>query len=372
MENMILIDLETGGLEVESGIYEVALIVIEDGQPVEKLQLGNIMDESLIERGYGAGYYECSDDTLLKEKFNEVLSKYQYPLVAHRGSFDRKFLVYYDWIDEDYPFYDSIRAIKLVNPKLFSYSMSHLMEYLEYDKEQPHTAIGDVEILYDILNYFKPTIWLPIGEQARKKRNGSSQSIDFTKYNFEKVKDIFHGKTMVFTGKGFYERKYLAQLAVKCGAIVDKGVTKRTEILVVGEDSGQKLKKATDLGCEIMDMSDFYELVYGIELEDVYKAPITIKPKADTENIENKVIEDNFITGKRVALSCMKASIKEKLAKVITNLGGTPSMELRVKKTDLWIYQANGEEHERMEKAIANEIEHMTLGKFNKLIEQYL
>lgn len=361
MDNMILIDLETGGFEVESGIYEVALMVIEDGQPVEKLQLGNVKDEALIERGYGAGYYECSNDNELKGKFIEVLNKYQYPLVAHNGSFDRKFLLHYEWIDENYPFYDSLRAIKLVNSKLFSYSLSHLMEYLEYDKNQSHTAIDDVEILYNIIKYFKPTTWLPIGTLSKS----NSQYKNYSNYTFEQVKNIFNGKTVVFTGKGIHARKYLIQLAIKCGAVVSNSVTKKTEILVVGEDSGKKVQQANELGCEIMTMSEFYELVTGVEIEEVYEAP-----KKESKTTENS--KQTIVTGKIVALTRMKESIKEKVAQIITDLGGIPSKTFRANTAQLLIYQSNRAEEDILEKAKANNVEIMTLGKFNKLIEEYL
>ena len=40
LEKMILIDLETGGLQPENGIYEAALLAIENGKIVDKLHIG--------------------------------------------------------------------------------------------------------------------------------------------------------------------------------------------------------------------------------------------------------------------------------------------------------------------------------------------
>ena len=136
MENYILVDIETGSFDVESGIYEVALMVVENGQPIEKVLLGDIEDMDLIGTGYGNGYYDCSENEDFIKEFKEVLDKYKFPLIAHNGSFDRKFLVYYKWLNEEYPFCDSIRAIKLANTKLFSYSMAHLIDYLGIQKDQ--------------------------------------------------------------------------------------------------------------------------------------------------------------------------------------------------------------------------------------------
>lgn len=368
MENFILIDIETGSFNVESGIYEVALMVIENGEVIKKVHFGEIEDEALINAGYGSGYYECSDNEEFKQIFKGILDKYNHPLVAHNGSFDRKFLIYYNWLDEDYPFFDSIRAIRLSNPRLFSYSMSYIIDYLGFEKYQTHTAMEDVELLFSVINHFKPTTWLQIGEQVRKSRNGANP-IDFTKFNFDTIKDIFHSKTMVFTGKGFYERKYLAQLAVKCGAIVDNGVTKRTNILVVGEDSGKKLQKAIDLGCEIMDMSNFYELVHGIEIENVYKSS---RPKITSDNTKIDSVDIPLIKNKKIVLACMSDSLKEKLSDIIIKFDGTPKKTFRVKDTDLLIYKSSSIEDERIEKAKINGIPYITLGEFNKIIEPYL
>ncbi|WP_252214668.1 BRCT domain-containing protein [Clostridium sp. VAP41] len=367
MDKYILIDIETGSFEVESGIYEVALIVVENNEIIKKIHFGEIEDESMISNGFGNGYYECSENEKIIGEFKEVLAEYSYPLVAHNGSFDRKFLVYYNWIDEEYPFYDSLRAIKVSNTKLFSYSMSHLIDYLGFNESQKHTAMGDVELLFEVINRFNPTIWLPIGEQARRKRENGSNRIDFKAYNFEIVKDIFEGKTLVFTGKGFYERKYLAQLAIKCGAIVDKGVTKRTDILVVGTDAGSKLEKAKELGSEIMDMADFHEMVFGVELEEVYKT--NNKEQVLEENIGDSAITE-LLKGKKISLYPMKVSLANKVSEIVSKYGGIPLSALRVKETDLLVYQPYAEDMVTVQRARDKGIETMTLGRFNKLINE--
>lgn len=76
------------------------------------------------------------------------------------------------------------------------------------------------------------------------------------------MKDIFHGKTIVFTGSGPWERNRLIQPVKQLGGIAKDYITKKTNILVVGEDAGKfKLKKAEELGIEIIDMFDFLTTV---------------------------------------------------------------------------------------------------------------
>ncbi len=190
MNNMILIDLETQSFEVESGIYEVAALAVKNGEIIDKLYLAIVEDESLIHEGFGAGFKEISNNAEIINEFKTFLNKYSYPLVAHNGSFDRKFLVYYNWIDENYPFYDSIRAIKYKNPKLFSYSLEYLIDFFDINNKKLHHSMNDVLILHDILNIVKPDIWIPIGFK-NSKSNSHNYKLDNLKIDFEVVKNLF-------------------------------------------------------------------------------------------------------------------------------------------------------------------------------------
>lgn len=72
----------------------------------------------------------------------------------------------------------------------------------------------------------------------------------------------FLGKTFVFTGelKG-YSRKEGEDLVKKLGAKAAGSVSKLTSYVVAGEAAGSKLKKAKELGVEILDEAGFEKLV---------------------------------------------------------------------------------------------------------------
>lgn len=258
MDNMILVDLETGSFEVESGIFEVGLMVIKDSEIVERLHLGDIEDLSLIKVGKGKGYKECSNNEGFICEFKKIIDKYKFPLVAHNAPFDRKFLVYYEWIEKDYPFYDSIRAIKAAMPNLKSYSIEALVNHLEIDNKYLHTADEDVEVLWNVIRKVKPEEWFQLGEATKSERKSKYEKLDALKQEFEVVKDVFHGQTIVFTGNGPWERNKLIQIVKQLGGEAKNSITKKTNILVVGEEAGKtKLQKAEELGIEIVDMFDF-------------------------------------------------------------------------------------------------------------------
>lgn len=167
MKNMILIDLETQNFDVRSGIYEVACVVVEDYRVVDQLYLGKKIDGYTGSTRYGYGHHNICRDRESIGRFKDFIAKYPYPLVAHNASFDRKFLLYYRWIDRDYPTYCSIQAIKGKIPYLPSYSLQNLIRHYRIGDEVEHTAMSDTMNLYKLLCIVRPEIWIPL-EQAVK------------------------------------------------------------------------------------------------------------------------------------------------------------------------------------------------------------
>lgn len=171
MDKMILIDLETQDFSVHSGIFEVACLVVENFEVVDQLYLGKEIPGYKGERRYGFGFYDISKDEEHINRFRELLNKYPYPIVAHNCPFDRKFLVYYEWIKADYPAYCSMRAIRMADNSLGSYALHNLVAHYKVANEVEHTALSDIENVYKILQIVKPKTWLPVGTQFKGKSN---------------------------------------------------------------------------------------------------------------------------------------------------------------------------------------------------------
>ena len=81
---------------------------------------------------------------------------------------------------------------------------------------------------------------------------------------FEKIQikeSILTGKNVVITGSiEGYSRTSAKELAEKLGANVQSSISKNTDILIVGEKAGSKLKKAEELGVQIMSADEFTAL----------------------------------------------------------------------------------------------------------------
>ncbi|MTK22558.1 hypothetical protein GMA92_14165 [Turicibacter sanguinis] len=382
LNEMIILDIETGGLSPEDGIFEVAMIAVQNNEIIDELHLGIINDDSKINLGYGRGYDNISDNFEIINKFNSFLKRYKFPIVAHNGSFDRKFLMFYNWIETDYPFYDSVRAFRLEIPGLFSYSLSVLIDFFDIEYKYRHTATEDVKILYKLIQIINPKLWVPIGTSLKtlkssnkqSTQNNSGKNFNSLKVDFETVKDIFNGKNIVFTGKGPYKRDDLMQLAKKCGAeISSNSITKKTNLLIVGEKAGSKLQKAKELGIEIMDMDDFFEMTTGIEIETSSNISTNseIYTTKTTTNINEPHLLSEVFKNETISFIPMPLSMCERLSKIVISHGGTALGRLRHKETTMLVYHFsypyNEEDYSTIQKAKDLGIPTLSLGKFNKL-----
>ncbi|MBR6012370.1 MAG: NAD-dependent DNA ligase LigA [Selenomonadaceae bacterium] len=79
----------------------------------------------------------------------------------------------------------------------------------------------------------------------------------------EKIIDSgISGKIFVLTGTlSKYTRNDAAKKIEELGGIVKNSVSKKTDFLIVGEDSGSKLQKAEELGIKILNESEFEKLI---------------------------------------------------------------------------------------------------------------
>lgn len=72
----------------------------------------------------------------------------------------------------------------------------------------------------------------------------------------------FDGLTFVLTGTlSHYGRREAQEIIEKFGGKTSSSVSKKTSIVLAGEDAGSKLRKATDLGIRIINEDEFEEMI---------------------------------------------------------------------------------------------------------------
>lgn len=72
-----------------------------------------------------------------------------------------------------------------------------------------------------------------------------------------------NGRTFCITGTFEYPRKDIQKEIESCGGIFVSGVTKKTEVLFVGDNAGSKLKKAEELGILVIPEEHFRAYLNG-------------------------------------------------------------------------------------------------------------
>lgn len=188
--------------------------------------------------------------------------------------------------------------------------------------------------------------------------------IDYKKIDFNSAREILGGKNVVFTGRGFLVRGELMRLARQAGANVDTVVTKKCDLLIVGEKPGSKLRKAKVLGCEIITTNDFKDILEGkisnVE-NDIDEDILNINTN---ENI-NEVI---YILRKNILLLINNEAIKMKTIRNIKLNGGNIIENFEDEKVDLIVYQPSSKITNILDKAKKDNINTISLGVFNKML----
>ena len=188
--------------------------------------------------------------------------------------------------------------------------------------------------------------------------------IDYKKIDFNSAREILGGKNVVFTGRGFLVRGELMRLARQAGANVDTVVTKKCDLLIVGEKPGSKLRKAKVLGCEIITTNDFKDILEGkisnVE-NDIDEDILNINTN---ENI-NEVI---YILRKNILLLINNEAIKMKTIRNIKLNGGNIIENFEEEKVDLIVYKPSSKITNILDKAKKDNINTISLGVFNKML----
>lgn len=351
MDKMILVDLETGGFQVEDGILEVGVFVVENGSIVEVLHLGNVEDEEMINEGMGAGYGYIEEDEKYRSLFKDLLAKYNYPLVAHNASFDRKFLVHYGWLPEDYTVYDSIRALKIRHPHLFSYSMDFVTNYFDVEQEHAHTALGDVLALHKVIQKAQLSTWIPLYKPLPSQFDSKAKSFLERDLKLKGESSVFKGKHMVFTGASQFPRVLMQEIAVACGATVGNSVNKKTDYLICGEKVGQsKINRAIELEVPMYNDDWFIDIVFkDLSLEQsenetrgtIWVEEIVKVNPNPYENSPYKRLAE--FEGKKVNVACLKWNIQSRIIELLEGMGASVVKSPSGKKVDYMIYTDNGD-----------------------------
>ena len=266
MTNFVALDLETANMD-RSSICQIGITEVVDGviQPSKSWLVqpeGNYYDPFNIEI-HGIKPEDTANSPSFPEVWKEV-----YPylkdkiVVAHNTSFDMYALRdAFDNYQMEYPSFDyfcTLRIARYIVKGCYSYSLDVVLDYLGIEFEGHHKADNDslgcaklllkclemdgstLEDLESKYNFhrgkFAPNTF--IAHLAKKNKLTKTELLDSLEEHPELADEgnYFYGKNVCFTGTCIYgTRKKLLQKIKDIGGIPSDSVTKKTDVLVVGQ-----------------------------------------------------------------------------------------------------------------------------------------
>lgn len=305
MTNFVALDLETANMD-RSSICQIGITEVIDGvvQPSRSWLVqpdGNDYDPFNIDI-HGIKPEDTADSPEFPEVWKEV-----YPylkdkiVVAHNTSFDMYALRdAFDNYQMEYPTFDyfcTLRIAKYIVKGCYSYSLDVVLKHLGIEFEGHHKADNDsrgcAELLLKCLEMdgsaledleskynfhrgkFAPNTF--IAHLANKNKQTKTEMLGSLEEHPELIDEgnYFYGKNVCFTGTCSYgTRKELLQKIKDIGGIPSDSVTKKTDVLVIGQQDYRvvgedgmskkqvKAKSLLDNGqdIEILSEREFLEL----------------------------------------------------------------------------------------------------------------
>lgn len=286
IEDYCVIDLETTGLSFQyDDVIEIGIIKIRNDKIIDKFQtlinpgypipdfiteITGITNEMLVNQPC---FLEIKKD-ILNFIDNDII-------IGHNTSFDLNFIRHKFNIELKNKYMDTVQFCRKLYPELDHHRLSDMVNLLKLTRNE-HRSISDciaTKELYDCIKKKMDDQAIKIDDIFKKNKN-YSKHIDITNITSQEdmidEDNFFFQKHCAFTGTlDKMTRKQAMQLVVNVGAILDNGVTKSTNYLILGNNDycksikggkSNKHKKAEKLklsgqDIDIIDENTFYELI---------------------------------------------------------------------------------------------------------------
>lgn len=253
LTDYIVLDLETTGFSPQNDeIIEIAMLKFSDGKYCSHFEsLVNPMISIKNSDVHGL----TNDDLLSAPKLSSIISDIEefignHIIVGHNTVFDLSFLheAFKKHLDLEKKFYylDTCAIAQDVYPHFSCFQLQSLAAKLDIAEQTAHRAMSDIIVTHRLLHCCTAAQCRYTFEYLRTK--SFSKRKGFNRPKFESINpdlipvqvdsfDLNHPlyeKRVVFTGTCQAPREDLMQMAKNVGAIVDKGVTLKTNYLIVG------------------------------------------------------------------------------------------------------------------------------------------
>ncbi len=290
-----VIDIETTGFDPRyDEIIEIAALKVIEGRIVDTFQ-SLVKPESPVD-SYITELTGIDNDMLKNApKIDDVILDFykflgDYILVGHNVNFDINFL--YDIQELTNDFIDTMRISRKLHTTLKHHRLKDIVSFYNIDAKTFHRSLADCQATFecykkmaeDVLREYETFENFKKMFKAIKNKYGISgkyknqQSFDnlLEKINTDEENDLFQ-KVCVFTGTlDKMSRSTATAIVEKLGGICGKGVTSKTNYLILGNNDycktikdgkSNKHKKAEQLklkgyDIEIISENVFYDMIF--------------------------------------------------------------------------------------------------------------
>ncbi len=248
--NYVVLDLETTGFDPRyDEIIEIGAIKVIDGKIVDTFQtLVKPEDEidDFISELTGITNEMLANAPKIEDVFDDTLDFIgDNIIIGHNVHFDINFLYDNSMRIKNTPLtnnmINTLRISKRLIKDVENHKLVTLSNYFNINSEGSHRALKDCEMTYQLYNLLKQYAIdnnIDIKEVFKShKAHLKANDIKPTETSFDETHALY-GKVVVFTGKlDNLLRKEAMQLAVNKGAICGDNITKKTNFLVLGDNS---------------------------------------------------------------------------------------------------------------------------------------
>lgn len=303
-DSYVVLDIETTGLRAEDcEVIEVAAIKVVDGKVVDEfeelIRPYNTVDGQII------SLTKITNSMLEdKRRFNEVGEDFKQfvgdnILVAHNANFDVNFLIHHFKDNElgkfSNDFIDTLRLARVGIKDTKDHKLETLLDYFDIKQTDSHRAMIDVVNTHKLylelkeLNKDNPDLFKP------RRRNNFYARTDLTEIESETPHDeidkenYFYNKKVSFTCDLLdFVKEDVAQTIVNLGGDIQKGVTLKTDILILGDLKSQIDRYGKESSKHLKAL-DYIERGQDLEIieEQLLKEILDANGIIDTEEIES-------------------------------------------------------------------------------------
>ena len=144
-----------------------------------------------------------------------------------------------------------IRHVGFKTARILAIKFQNLYSLMNANLSQLASTTGVGDIIADsLITYFKS----PQVQKLIKELNKENINFNYTSTDSKINNNFFYGKNIVLTGSlNNYTRSQLTQLLINYGAAVTSSVSKKTNLVIAGNNPGKKLAEAKSLNINIIN-----------------------------------------------------------------------------------------------------------------------